>query len=244
MKKGNIHIGTSGWNYKHWMGTFYPKTIKQSDQFTYYKNIFDTVELNNSFYHLPPIETFKGWNKKSPAQFLFSVKASRYITHMKKLHETDDALDLFLKNAEGLGKKLGPILFQLPPGWKVNIERLETFLQSLPKKHRYVFEFRNDTWYIDEVYTRLRENNCAFCLYELNGHQSPQIITADFVYIRLHGPGAKYQGSYPKATLKKWADIILDWQNKGIDTYLYFDNDQAGYAAFNAQTLKQLTSPS
>ncbi|HEY8937886.1 MAG TPA: DUF72 domain-containing protein, partial [Cyclobacteriaceae bacterium] len=197
MKKGNIHIGTSGWNYKHWMGTFYPETIKQADQFNYYKNIFDTVELNNPFYHLPPLERFIAWNKKSPAQFLFSVKANRYITHLKKLHEADDALKLFLKNAGGLGKKLGPILFQLPPGWRVDVKRLDTFLHTLPKKHRYTFEFRNDTWYTDEVYTKLREHNCAFCLYELNRHQSPEIITADFVYIRLHGPGGKYQGSYP-----------------------------------------------
>lgn len=237
--KGEIRIGTSGWQYKHWRGTFYPEELKQREHFPYYAKIFDTVELNNPFYHLPDHETFKKWKENSPDNFVYAVKASRYITHMKKLKDTQDAVALFLKNSHGLGKKRGPILFQLPPGWALNAERLQHFLQTLPKSHRYTFEFRNPTWYCDEVFDLLKNYNCAFCFYDLAGHQSPLVTTADFVYVRLHGPGNKYQGSYPKKTLEAWSDRCLDWTNDGNDVYIYFDNDQAGYAAWNAIELKK-----
>jgi uncharacterized protein YecE (DUF72 family) len=240
MKPGKIFIGTSGWNYKHWEGTFYPEELKQNQHFQYYQEHFDTVELNNSFYHLPPPETFKHWKEQTPKNFLFAVKASRYITHMKKLKDTKEALSTFLKNARSLGKKLGPVLFQLPPGWKLNEERLQIFLKQLPASRRFTFEFRNRTWYTDSVYELLKKYNCAFCIYELAGHRSPLVTTADFVYVRLHGPGAKYQGSYTTASLKKWAGMMQEWSRQGKDAYLYFDNDQAGYAAFNALTIKKL----
>lgn len=242
MNPSKIWIGTSGWNYKHWRGRFYPEELKHAEEFEYYQHFFDTVELNNPFYHLPPPETFKHWKAETPKDFVFAVKASRYITHMKKLKDAGDALDTFFSNARLLGKKLGPVLFQLPPGWKVNEERLGDFLKQLPKKKKYAFEFRNTTWYTEGVYQLLRKYNCAFCIYELAGHTSPLQVTADFVYIRLHGPGNKYQGNYSTATLKKWTKKMTEWSSEGKEVYMYFDNDQNAYAAFNAQKIKELTS--
>jgi len=240
--KHEIRIGTSGWQYKHWRGTFYPSDLKIASQFSHYTSIFDTVELNSSFYHLPDKATFKKWKANAPDNFTYSVKASRYITHMKKLKDTGDAVKLFLANSKGLGKKRGPILFQLPPGWKVNIERLNDFLKSLPRTNRYTFEFRNPTWYNDDVFDLLKKYNCAFCLYELAGHQPPTIVTADFIYVRLHGPGGKYQGSYSRQALANWANQCLTWRDDGHDVYVYFDNDQAGYAAFNAKELRSFVT--
>lgn len=211
---------------------------KPADQFKYYSQFFKTVELNNPFYRLPAKETFENWRKGSPKDFIFVVKANRYITHMKKLKDFKEPLQLFLDHAGGLKEKLGPILFQLPPGWKLNLERFTAFIQGLPKGYRFVFEFRNATWYNDKVYDLLKKYNCAFCIYQLAGHQSPPIVTADFVYLRLHGPTAnKYQGSYDDETLKSWAKQCKQWVKEKKDVYVYFDNDQAGYAAFNAKSL-------
>lgn len=239
-KKGHVYIGTSGWNYKHWIGTFYPAGTNPAGQLSYYMQVMDTVELNNSFYHLPDRDTFRKWKETTPGNFIFAVKGSRYITHMKKLKDTGEALKVFMEHARGLGKKLGPILFQMPPGWKLNYERLETFVRMLPRTRRFAFEFRNPTWYDARVYALLQRHRCAFCIYELDGHLSPKEVTADFVYLRLHGPGGKYQGSYSERILKQWSEQIGQWQDAGKDVYVYFDNDQAGYAAFNAQQLKAI----
>lgn len=237
-KQGQIFIGTSGWNYKHWIGTFYPVDTKTGDQLSFYTKQFKTVELNNPFYHLPSPQTFANWRKNTPKDFLFAVKASRFITHNKKLNVEKENIALFLNSAKRLKEKLGPILFQLPPKWNVNTERLERFLKKLPKKYRYTIEFRNQTWYTQEVYDILRKYNCSFCIYELAGHRSPHEITADFVYVRLHGPTpSKYAGSYSDKVLKDWAKICLQWKKQGKNVYVYFDNDQLGYAAFNAKSL-------
>lgn len=241
MKKGSIRIGTSGWHYKHWNGTFYPEGTPASRQFAEYSKVFDTVELNNSFYHLPAKSTYEKWQEKSPENFLFSVKGSRYITHMKKLLQPREALNKFLSHAAELGHKLGPVLFQLPPGWNINADRLREFLELLPADNRYAFEFRNTTWYAPVVYEMLHEHNAAFCIYELDNHRSPKKVTADFVYVRLHGPGGKYQGRYHMNTQRAWANQCKKWQREGKDVYVYYDNDEAGYAAFNAQELKELT---
>lgn len=237
MKKAQIHIGTSGWHYKHWIGKYYPGGTKDSEQLGFYIKDFSTVEINNSFYRLPPRDAFVQWQKAVPDDFMFSVKASRYITHMKKLKDPEESLSQLVEHASGLGAKLGPVLFQLPPGWKINAERLEEFLEALPKKWRCVFEFRNSSWYHEEVYEALRRHNCAFCIYELDGHTTPVKVTADFVYIRLHGPGDKYQGSYSASDLRKWQKLAEGWLDEGRDVFVYFDNDQAAYAAFNAKSL-------
>jgi uncharacterized protein YecE (DUF72 family) len=236
----NIFIGTSGWSYAHWKGSFYPEGLKAAAQFDYYAQRFDTVELNSPFYHLPTEKTFLKWRNESPEGFVFAVKASRYITHMKKLKEPKESLKEFMQHVVLLKEKLGPILFQLPPGWNINVERLAAFMQSLPHSCRFVFEFRNPTWYHKEVYALLQKYNCAFCIYELDGHFSPAEITADFVYVRLHGPGEKYAGNYSPLVLRQWAKKCRDWLQQKKTVYVYFDNDEAGYAAFNAKTLQQL----
>nr|WP_262710930.1 DUF72 domain-containing protein [Pontibacter mangrovi] len=146
----------------------------------------------------------------------------------------------FFEAANALEHTLGPILFQLPPGWKVNGARLRDFLAHLPPYFKYTFEFRHASWYMPEVLDMLRKHNAAFCIYELDGHMSPLHVTADFVYVRLHGPNGKYAGSYSEEALQWWAQQCLGWQRKGLQVYLYFDNDQLGYAAFNALRLQEL----
>ncbi len=240
MKKGKIYIGTSGWSYKHWKGKFYPIDLPDSMELPYYVKYFKTVEINNSFYHLPTAKTFTHWREETPSNFIFSVKTNRYITHIKKLKTDNDGLKNFLKNASRLKGKLGPILIQLPPGWNLNLERLETFLSKLPKKHRYTFEFRNHSWFDDRVYELLRKYNCALCIYDLQGFSSPMEITSNFVYIRFHGPKSKYSGSYTRAFLKKWAKQFLKWQQEGKDVYVYLNHDEEGYAVSNGLLLAEL----
>ena len=240
MAKGKIYVGTSGWHYKHWKGTFYPADIRESMQFEEYKKYFSSVEINNSFYRLPTPETFAMWRKTTPADFVFAVKASRFITHMKKLNLDKEGVSKFFTSVRKLNEKIGVILFQLPPKWKINTERLRNFIGVLPKKYRYAFEFREHSWYNHDVYDILRSSNCAFCIYELERHLSPIEVTADFVYVRLHGPGNKYQGSYTLDTLKEWGRRCLEWQKQGKDVFFYFDNDQEGFAAFNAIDLQKI----
>lgn len=241
MPENKIYIGTSGWLYKHWIGRFYPEKSNAKKQWQFYAGHFDTVEINNSFYRWPDRSVFEGWYKNSPGNMLFSVKASRFITHMRKLTQPEEPVVKLFENITALKNKLGPILFQLPPKWKINATRLGDFLAILPKGYRYAFEFRNDTWYHEDIFQLLQQHNCAFCIYQLAGHTSPVQVTADFVYVRLHGPTEfKYQGSYNDAALKKWAKQILAWQKDKKDVFLYFDNDQDAYAVFNALTLKSM----
>ncbi|HSD09008.1 DUF72 domain-containing protein [Flavobacterium sp.] len=240
MKKHSIHIGTSGWLYKHWRGTFYPKEVKIKDQFSYYVSMFNTVEINNTFYGVPSDETFVNWKNTVPQDFVYVIKANRFITHMKKLHDPNEILHPFLSKVELLKTKLGAVLFQLPPSLGIDLKVLEDFLAELPKDKRFVFEFRNTSWYTPEVYHLLSKYNVAFCIYELAEHLSPIQITANFIYLRLHGPGKnKYQGSYSDEKLMEWAQQCKIWLQEN-DVYVYFDNDEQGYAAFNALKLKEL----
>jgi uncharacterized protein YecE (DUF72 family) len=235
-----IHIGTSGWHYKHWRGPFYDPGMRTADMFRFYVQQFDTVEVNNSFYRLPTQTALQNWRDLAPGKFCFAVKGSRFLTHMKKLKDPEAGLESFFDRVETLERKLGPILFQLPPGWQCNSERLASFLRALPRKHRFAFEFRNQTWHLEKIYQLLRHHNAAFCVYELAGFQSPVQITADFAYVRLHGPGRAYQGNYTKQQLGEWAERIRDWQRELKNIYFYFDNDQNGYAAGNALELKKM----
>ncbi|MFP4159253.1 MAG: DUF72 domain-containing protein [Desulfobacterales bacterium] len=239
-KAAAIYIGTSGWNYKHWKGPFYPEDLAARDWFAYYAERFHTVEINNSFYKLPEKKTFEQWADSAPEGFLFSVKASRYITHTKKLKDPQEPVGRFMENARGLGEKLGPVLFQLPPRWKCNPKRLDGFLEALPEDCRCAVEFRDESWWDPRIYEVLRAKNAAFCIFELEGRQSPMEVTADFVYIRLHGPEEAYQGLYDDDVLSEWASAILQRAGEGIDVYCYFDNDENGYAARNALRLQQL----
>ena len=235
-----IYIGTSGWHYKHWLGLFYPEKLPGKEMLPFYARHLQTVEINNSFYRLPNPSTFRSWREETPKRFLFAVKASRFITHMKKLKAPVTSTEKFFLHVEELREKLGPILFQLPPRWQLDLERLSEFLEALPAGHRFTFEFRDRTWLVDEVYALLRKHNAAFCIYHLAGFETPLEITADFVYVRLHGPGGKYQGDYSRNDLKMWANRVRTWHADGRSIYVYFDNDQGGFAVKNAQELQTL----
>ncbi len=237
-----LYIGTSGWHYEHWLGPVYPENAKKKELLDLYGEMFSTVEINNSFHQLPAPETLADWKGRAPDGFLFAVKASRYITHMKKLKDPEEPVGKFLAGVEHLGDKLGPILFQLPPKWRFNAERLEAFLDGLPPGRRYVFEFRDPSWENDEAWKILEKHNAANCIHDMDGRLSPKKVTADFVYIRLHGPGAPYEGSYSKNSLAGWAGAFSAWVRQEKDVFCYFDNDQNGYAAINAKTLKQMVS--
>lgn len=237
----DVRIGTSGWHYQHWRGPFYPVDLRSSGMLEFYLNHFNTVEINNSFYHLPLDSTFHNWRRLAKPGFCFAVKGSRYLTHMKKLKDSQSGLQRFLARVELLEEKLGPILFQLPPNWACNAPRLAEFLGALPQGHRYSFELRDPSWHVPEIYELLSRHNAAFCIYELAGFRSPMPLTADFAYVRLHGPGEKaYQGRYDRRTLGRWRDRIRKWQSELKAVYVYFDNDQAGYAVQNALQLRKI----
>jgi len=206
----------------------------------YYCERFDTVELNNSFYHLPKTSSLDSWRDSTPAGFCFAAKGSRFLTHMKKLKDPEQGLNRFLDAIEVLEQKLGPILFQLPPNWELDLDRLANFFTFLPREHRYAFEFRNASWSVPGTYDLLARHNIAYCVFHLAGTHSPIEVTADFAYVRLHGPGGKYQGSYSDEVLVGWAERIRKWRQELKRIYVYFDNDEAGYAAQNALKLKEL----
>jgi len=241
-KKGLFHIGTSGWHYDHWRGPFYPENLKPGDYLGFYRQQFHTVEINNSFYRLPSEKALTDWRKAVPPGFIFAVKGSRYITHMKKLTDPEQSLAPLLERIQLLGDRLGPILFQLPPRWQFNEERLASFLAALPRNYRYALEFRDPSWLNDKACRLLREHGAALCIYEFAGRISPREVTADFVYIRLHGPGGAYQGRYDRETLAEWARTISTWAGRGLPVFCYFDNDEAGFAAQNALELQEMLS--
>jgi uncharacterized protein YecE (DUF72 family) len=238
---GRIHIGTSGWHYGHWKGHFYPEGLADGLMLQEYARHFRSVEINNSFYRLPDEKTFAEWRETVPEGFVFAVKGSRYITHMKKLKDPEKPVAQLLARTELLGRKLGPILFQLPPRWRLNLDRLRSFLGALPRSHRYAFEFRDESWFAPQVREVLAEAGAAFCIFDLDGRLSPREVTTDFVYIRLHGPDGPYRGSYPDETLAGWAGAISAWSRQGKDVYCYFDNDEAGYAPRDALRLRVMT---
>jgi uncharacterized protein YecE (DUF72 family) len=236
---GRFFIGTSGWHYPHWRGVFYPARLPAEQWLAHYALHFDTVEINRSFYRLPGAEAVAAWRGAVPAGFRFAVKASRYITHMKKLKDPRDSLAAFRRVARGLGRRLGPVLFQLPPNWRVDPGRLAGFLAALPRSWRCAFELRDPSWHCPEVYALLRRHPAAFCIYDLGGFTAPPEMTADFAYLRLHGAGEPYAGRYGTRRLRDWAAAIRGWGRAG-DVYVYFDNDEAGYAVADALELRRL----
>jgi uncharacterized protein YecE (DUF72 family) len=239
---GTIRIGTSGWQYSHWKGPFYPEEMADDDLLPFYAERLRTVEINRSFYSLPSADAARRWAARTPEEFVFAFKASRYLTHMKKLKDPKEPLRNVLESARELGAKLGPILFQLPPHWHKNAGRLAALLELLPHDLRFAVELRDPSWLDEEVLRLLEEHGVALCIYELAGFLSPREVTADFVYLRLHGPGDAYEGSYDAQTLAGWAGAISTWSRQGRAVYCYFDNDQAGYAATNAMRLREMLS--
>lgn len=240
MEKKRMHIATSGWHYGHWIGPFYPVGVRKKDLLGYYCTRFNTVEINNSFYRLPDEKTLAMWRETVPEDFIFSVKASRFITHMKRLNDPDRTLPAFFERMASLGAKLGPVLFQLPPRFKVDMERFEEFLKALPGGRRYAFEFRDTSWFEEGVYEMLKKYNAAFCIYDLDFILSPREITADFIYVRLHGPAGRYRGRYGDGVLSDWAEFFSRSIRKVKAVYCYFDNDEAGYAPQDAWRLIEM----
>jgi len=240
--RGHCFIGTAGWAYNHWSGTVYPDGLRADDRLSHYARFLHTVEVNSTFYALPSEKRIAAWLAATPPGFVFAVKASRYLTHMKKLKDPEAGLGRFLEALHPFGDRLGPVLFQLPPRWRCNAARLGAFLEAVPRGRRYAFEFRDPSWHGEEILALLGQRNAAFCIFELAGERSPQFITADFTYIRLHGPGGAYQGRYDEQALRRWAERISGWRNAGLDVHCYFDNDEAGYAFENAVRLTDLVA--
>ncbi len=235
-----IHVGTSGWHYDHWKGPFYPESLPRTNYLEYYADLFHTLEINNSFYQMPQEKTMIQWRNAVPKEFIFSIKASRYITHIKKLKDGRQIIPPFLKKIEVLGDRLGPILFQLPPQWRYNLERLNSFLNALPSGFRYAFEFRDSSWFNPRTYDALALKGAAFCIYQVASRCTPIELTADFAYVHFHGSKGSNQGKYDPAFLGKWADTFMDWARQGKEVFCYFDNDESGYAAQDARKMQEI----
>jgi len=244
-----LYVGTSGWVYPHWEGVFYPDELNPKKKLEYFSKRFKTVEVNYSFYHLPKSSTYKKWYSQTPGNFIFAVKASRYITHIKRLRGVKLAWKTFIRNALELKEKLGPILFQFPPSFKAgdeNVKRLERFLEFIRGRAsanlRFAFEFRHKSWCDEKIYNLLKKHNAAWVIADSPNYPRFDEITADFMYIRLHGSKILFSSKYTKKELKDLAEKIKKWK-KNKDIFVYFNNDADGYAIDNAQVLiKELSS--
>ncbi len=239
MAKGKIYIGTSGYSYDAWKGDFYPKELNKEKWLSFYSERFNSLEINNSFYRLPTRETFEKWAAETPEKFIFSVKASRYITHMKKLKDPQQPLKNFTGSASGLGGKMGPVLFQLPGNLKKDKGKLTNFLKTA-KGIKSVFEFRQPSWFGDDVYEILKEFKAGIVISSGPGFPYYEKVFGGICYIRLHGKEKLYHSSYSDSELKDFAAIAEDCRKKGIDTYIYFNNDALGHAFRNADTLARM----
>lgn len=239
-KNASPYVGTSGYQYAHWKGAFYPEDIPKSRWFEHYCRHFSIVEINNTFYHLPESATFDDWRKQAPGEFRYALKFSRYGSHLKCLKDPESTIGAFMGNAEHLGQKLGPILVQLKPNWKKNVKRLQAFLAATPRHCRWAVEFRDPSWLCTEIYDLLRTHNAALCIHDMI-EDHPREITADWMYFRMHGN--HYRGSYSKQVLSGLARRISKHLDAGRDVYAFFNNDEQGYATQNAMDLKRYLQP-
>jgi uncharacterized protein YecE (DUF72 family) len=238
-----IRIGTSGWHYRSWHGPFYPARLKIKDFLSYYVQRFDTAEINNSFYRLPTEQAVRAWQESTPKHFLFAWKASRFITHMKRLKGIEESIDLVFGRMSALREKFGPVLFQLPPTFKADAEtreRVARCLSLVPQGRRCAFEFRHPSWYDETTFRTLSDHNAALCISDHADAPAPWEATADFVYVRAHGTNGRYAGSYSAEILQDWASRIVRWHGSGRSVYVYFDNDIKSAAPGDAQTLLSL----
>jgi uncharacterized protein YecE (DUF72 family) len=233
-----LHIGTSGWVYRHWFGRFYPPETK--NPLLFYSSCFTTVELNASFYRLPTRKAIDRWRKSTPDGFLFSIKGSRYITHIRRLEGVEESLGNFLDLVRGFGDKLGPILWQLPPSMKRDEEKLSSFLALLPPDLLYSVEFRNDSWFTSEVLDMLSERGVALCISDMPGLSCPFQATAPFIYVRMHGPSSRYSSKYSEEELRELMERIRGLGGSVQDAYIYFNNDYMAYAVENAKELIEM----
>ena len=240
---GELHVGTSGWTYDDWRGIFYPEKLKPKDYFDFYARQFCTTEINSSFYHLPKLETFANWCAKAPEGFRFAVKASRLITHVRRLRDVREQWETFLKHAAGLGEKRGPVLLQLPPSFKRTDELLAGFLELSGElgAGEVAFEFRDPSWFHPDVLEIALRHRAALVIADSERYpQAPGVPTAGFVYLRFHGPGQMFSSLYTKEDLEPWAKRIVKWLAGGRDVYAYFNNDFEGHALTNARELRKL----
>jgi uncharacterized protein YecE (DUF72 family) len=235
----SVRIGCSGWQYRHWRGDFYPAELPAPRWLEYYAARFDTVEINNTFYRLPEVPTFAAWARRAPRGFVYAVKASRYLTHMKKLKDPEEPLDRLFSRARRLAGTFGPVLYQLPPRWPVNLERFEAFLRALPRRRLHAVEFREPSWYADDVFKLLEKHRVALCLHDMEGSASGKLAIGPFVYVRFHGV-QKYSGSYPDKTLESWAEWLAERVREGRRLYAYFNNDTGGHAPRDAVRLRTM----
>jgi uncharacterized protein YecE (DUF72 family) len=238
--KRGIHVGCSGWVYKHWRGIFYPEGLPQKRWFERYSEEFDTVEINASFYRLPLASTFESWRNKASPDFRYAVKVNRFITHMKKLLDCAEPLEKFVALARLLGPKLGPLLYQLPPSLHKDLDRLETFLKLLPHELEQVFEFRHKSWYDEDVLDCLDRHGAGFVAHDLVGLKSPRWASGRTAYVRFHGTGGKYHGRYSDQALLDWTDWCLQQHRLGRSVWCYFNNDIHGHSIEDARTLKSM----
>lgn len=233
-----LYVGTSGWVYNHWRERFYTQGLAQARWLEFYNQHFATVELNNSFYRLPSEKAFTAWREHSSSGFVYAVKVSRLITHLKKLRNVEEALETFLSRARILEIKLGPLLYQLPPNMPRNDRVLEAFLDLLPRDLCHVFEFRHESWLDEDIFALLREHNTGFCIYDMPGFTTPVVSTSDFAYIRFHGSADMYGGCYTDTELEGWAERIGELGESLKAVYIYFNNDTQAFAIDNARTLQ------
>jgi uncharacterized protein YecE (DUF72 family) len=233
-------IGTSGWHYDDWRGRFYPEKLPKAKWLEFYAKHFNTLELNNTFYRLPTENAFHNWYNASPPGFRFAVKVSRFITHIKRLKDCDEAVGNFMSRSALLKDKLGPLLYQLPPGLHRDDALLSDFLGKLPREFKHVIEFRHESWLVEEVFEILRRYKTGFCVFDMLKLECPLLTTTDFAYIRFHGKDSLYSSCYSDEELEDWAGRLRDMA-KGLDTvHIYFNNDVGGYAIKNAETIKGL----
>jgi uncharacterized protein YecE (DUF72 family) len=238
----SVWIGCSGYAYKHWRGPFYPPDLPTTRWLAHYIRFFPTVELNNTFYTLPGPRTFAAWRDNTPPGFIFAVKASRFLTHMKKLKEPQEPLARLFDRATLLAPKLGPILYQLPPRWHFDAERLAAFLAALPGGLQHAIEVRDPSWLNEQFFALLEQHRVAYCITSLPAYQTPVVATAPFVYFRFHGSGQMYYYDYRPDELRVWRDAILRFAEAGRTVYCYFDNDPEGWAVRNALELTRLVN--
>lgn len=233
---GELRVGTSGYQYRHWKGDFYPRDLPNRDWFHHYARHFDTVEVNNTFYNLPEACHFDAWREAAPPGFRFTLKYSRYGTHLKHLRDPEEPLARFLERAERLGARLGPILVQLPPHWGADPERLDGFLGAAPRRRRFAVELRDPDWLREEVFEVLRDRRAALVIHDMI-EDHPVELTARWTYLRFHG--RQYGGSYSPQALSGQARRIRRWLREGLDVYAYFNNDRGGHAPRNAADLRR-----
>ncbi len=235
-----MRIGTSGWHYNHWVGRFYPADLPKSKWLEFYAEDFDTVEINNTFYQLPKEVSVKNWYNLAPENFVFTVKANRFITHIKRLKNAAEALDSFTERMTILKEKLGPVLYQLPPSMHKALDLLKEFGRIVPKDTPAVFEFRHKSWFSEDTFELLDKCGLGFCTHDMPGIESPRAVTAEVIYVRFHGSTGRYEGNYPDEALENWAEWIKDHEKQVRSAYAYFNNDFNAYAVYNAKTLRAI----